>query len=275
MLVDPADRAERTRTRYVLGSGAAPRLARAVARTATRDPRRFVRALRTASRLSRGSNRPLTAHLAYLAEACVVLEWLSRDHVDHVHTHFGTNRTGGGACSCSSSADRRTASPSTAPRSSTGPTRCSLGEKIHAAAFVVAISSRSDAASCYAGASRTTGTRCESCAAGSTPTSSDRTDTDHRRSAAGLHRPTVPSRRDSSCSSRPRPAWSADGDDFELVLAGDGPAARSDRDRDRPDYGLDRPGADHRLARQRRGPRESCSRPGRWCCRASPRVCRW
>ena len=140
VLVDPADRAERTRTRYVLGGGAAPRLARATARAATRDPGRFLRALRTALRLSRGSNRPLSAHLAYLAEACVVVEWLRRDGIDHVHTHFGTNgpavamlvqQLGGPPFSFTVHG----------PEEFDRPDALHLGEKIHAAAFVVAISS--------------------------------------------------------------------------------------------------------------------------------------
>ena len=140
MIVDPADRAERSKTREVLGGGAARRLLVATLLVAARDPRRFAHALRCALRLSRGSNRPMSAHLAYLAEACLVLGWLRSDGIDHVHSHFGTNgpavamlvhELGGPPFSFTVHG----------PEEFDRPDALHLGEKIHSAAFVVAISS--------------------------------------------------------------------------------------------------------------------------------------
>jgi glycosyltransferase involved in cell wall biosynthesis len=38
-----------------------------------------------------GSPRGLARHLAYLAEACLLLRWVTRMGVQHVHAHFSTN----------------------------------------------------------------------------------------------------------------------------------------------------------------------------------------
>jgi colanic acid/amylovoran biosynthesis glycosyltransferase len=89
-VVDPADLAERQKTRYVLNRGAVSLLL-AVARTFLSSPRRFIAAAILASRMGWRSDRGLVAHLAYLAEACVAAGWLASDAVEHVHAHFGTN----------------------------------------------------------------------------------------------------------------------------------------------------------------------------------------
>jgi colanic acid/amylovoran biosynthesis glycosyltransferase len=138
-LVSEADRREMTRTRVVLDEGAS-RHAVAVAATALRSPVRFARALALAFRLGRRSDRGLLRHLAYLAEACVLAGWFRRDPVDHLHAHFGTNPAAV-AMLC-----RVLGGP---PYSFTvhGPEEfdkaefLGLAEKIHRAAFVVAISS--------------------------------------------------------------------------------------------------------------------------------------
>lgn len=88
-LLEPADRREALRTRVVLDVGITG-LAAAVARTAATRPRRFLKALRTALRLGWQSQRGVPYHLAYLAEACVLLGWFA-GRADHVHAHFGTN----------------------------------------------------------------------------------------------------------------------------------------------------------------------------------------
>jgi glycosyltransferase involved in cell wall biosynthesis len=46
-----------------------------------------------AARVGYGSERGMVIHGAYLGEACVLLEWLVEEGVDHVHAHFGTNST--------------------------------------------------------------------------------------------------------------------------------------------------------------------------------------
>lgn len=89
-LVDVQDRLEHERTRYVLGGGALG-LAGASARTALRFPHRFWQALRLALRMSSQSDRPWPIHLIYLAEACVVREWMQASRVAHLHAHFATN----------------------------------------------------------------------------------------------------------------------------------------------------------------------------------------
>lgn len=89
-LVDEVDLAERERTRYALKGGLGPLLG-ATLRTAMQSPRQFGAALVEAVRLSRGAERPLPYHLVYLAEACLILDWLRAADVTHLHAHFGTN----------------------------------------------------------------------------------------------------------------------------------------------------------------------------------------
>jgi glycosyltransferase involved in cell wall biosynthesis len=89
-LVDPADVAERENTRYVLQSGGLA-LARAVLACCLFRPIGFWRALMLALRLGWRAERPLSYHLIYLAEACLILGWLQKQGVRHVHAHFGTN----------------------------------------------------------------------------------------------------------------------------------------------------------------------------------------
>lgn len=90
-IVDPLDMEERARTRYVLQKGAMPLVLATLAAILGR-PMRFSSALSCAWMLSRGGERGLFHHLIYLAEACLILRWLSAPHdVNHVHAHFGSN----------------------------------------------------------------------------------------------------------------------------------------------------------------------------------------
>lgn len=89
-LVDPADIAEREKTRYLLKDGIAHLLGAGM-RMALARPRAFVTALAMAVRLSRKEQRPLAYHLAYLAHACRIREWLVQSNAAHLHAHFGTN----------------------------------------------------------------------------------------------------------------------------------------------------------------------------------------
>lgn len=91
-LVDEEDRRERTRTRYVLQAGLLPLLF-ALLRVLVASPTRFCSALALAINMGRRSDRPLPYHLAYLAEACRVLPWLTEFGATHVHAHFATNST--------------------------------------------------------------------------------------------------------------------------------------------------------------------------------------
>ncbi len=89
-LVDPADAAERERTRYVLQRGGVALVA-SMLRLATTRPVRFLAALRTAAARWRRSDRSAVHHVAYLAEACEIVRWLDDAGIDHLHAHFGTN----------------------------------------------------------------------------------------------------------------------------------------------------------------------------------------
>jgi colanic acid/amylovoran biosynthesis glycosyltransferase len=89
-LVDERDVKEQALTRYVLKLGAMG-LAGALCREALRSPRRMFCAARLVLRMARQSDRPLVAHLAYLAEACVIRRWTAETGSDHLHAHFATN----------------------------------------------------------------------------------------------------------------------------------------------------------------------------------------
>ena len=89
-LVDADDRAERERTRYVLQKGAAVLLL-ALVRSVIARPRRFCNAVALTLRMSRGSDRNFAVHMAYLAEACLLKQWLAETSATHLHAHFATN----------------------------------------------------------------------------------------------------------------------------------------------------------------------------------------
>lgn len=89
-LPDPDDLAEQARTHYVLRDGVAPVLIDAL-RIMMRSPRRFIQAARVAIRMVSESDRPLSYHLIYLAEASRLLRWVKNHGCAHVHAHFGTN----------------------------------------------------------------------------------------------------------------------------------------------------------------------------------------
>jgi len=89
-VVDPEDEIERERTQYVLRSGWAG-LAFALVRTALTSPLRFASALKLAIKSGIGGERAIPYHLAYLAEACVIVPWVRQFGATHIHAHFGTN----------------------------------------------------------------------------------------------------------------------------------------------------------------------------------------
>ena len=135
---DEEDRAERDRTRYVLQNGAVALLL-PMLRCLLQSPLRFIDAMALAMRMARAHRqRPLIYHLAYLAEACVVLSWVGAYGARHIHAHFGTN---------SAEVAMLTRALGGPPFSFTvhGPDEflqpMGLPEKIRRSAFVVAISS--------------------------------------------------------------------------------------------------------------------------------------
>lgn len=138
-LVDVEDVSERDKTQYVL-QGGVKGLAAPVLQVLRAQPRRFFAALWLALRMGRRADRPWPYHLVYLAEACLLLNWVRAFGAEHVHAHFGTNSTevvmlanelGGPAYSFTVHG----------PEEFDKPQSIYLGEKVRRAAFVAAISS--------------------------------------------------------------------------------------------------------------------------------------
>lgn len=138
-LIDAGDRAEAVRTHYVLPVGALP-LARDLAAQMLRRPGATLKALALAWRCGGRSEVGRLRHLIYLAEAAHVARRCARSGARHAHAHFGTNAAtvamlshamGGPAYSFTVHG----------PEEFDAPRALSLAEKIHRAAFVVAISS--------------------------------------------------------------------------------------------------------------------------------------
>jgi glycosyltransferase involved in cell wall biosynthesis len=137
-IVDPDDAGEDAKTFRAL-SQPASRWARALARRA-RHPIAALRGLRKAVRLGVRSERGLGRHLAYFAEALLLLDEAERRGIQHVHVHFGTNPA------AVAQIMRAMGGPPYSftvhgPDELDAPLGLSLGSKIEDAAFVVAISS--------------------------------------------------------------------------------------------------------------------------------------
>jgi colanic acid/amylovoran biosynthesis glycosyltransferase len=136
-LPDREDLAEQARTHYVLRNGVAPVLIDAL-RVMMQSPWRFIKAAHLAMRMVRESDRPLRYHMMYVAEACRILPWVRSYGCSHLHAHFGTNSSevamlvhalGGPAYSFTVHGPDEFMIP------------MGLSEKVHRAAFAVAISS--------------------------------------------------------------------------------------------------------------------------------------
>lgn len=89
-LIEEEDLEERALTHCILSSGVTSILFAAL-RTLGRNPARTLRALALARRATKKSRRGPVVPLAYLAEACVLLQRTKREGIHHVHAHFGTN----------------------------------------------------------------------------------------------------------------------------------------------------------------------------------------
>lgn len=133
------DRAEQKATSYVLERGLASVLASTV-QVAVRAPGRFAKALGEVWALTRRGGTSLARNLVYLAEACRVAQVARAQAVDHLHAHFGTN-----PAAVVMLAGALSGLPFSftvhGPEEFDRPDALKLGEKIRAAAFVVAISS--------------------------------------------------------------------------------------------------------------------------------------
>jgi len=89
-LVDPADLSERDRTSYIL-DGHITKFVSAFAIALMRRPSALAKASLAAIKMTRRSSRPAILHLAYLAEALVLAQWVLENDARHIHAHFGTN----------------------------------------------------------------------------------------------------------------------------------------------------------------------------------------
>jgi glycosyltransferase involved in cell wall biosynthesis len=138
-LVDPADQAEQKQTGVLLGGGAVG-LVVALMLAAARGPRAWLRMMSAAVRLGRRSSRGVLRHVAYAAEACLLLSWIRRaGGVSHLHAHFGTNSAAVAMFT------RLLGGPPYSftvhgPEEFDSPEELSLAEKIDHAAAVVAVS---------------------------------------------------------------------------------------------------------------------------------------
>ena len=137
-LADEADRRERARVRAVLAAGAPALLTALLASLATR-PRAFAAAVGLAMRLHRRSRRGLPAHLAYLAEACLLRRWLAGAGARHLHAHFGTN-SAAVAMLCRALGGPPYSLTVHGPEEFDAPEALAIGAKVGRAAFAVAIS---------------------------------------------------------------------------------------------------------------------------------------
>ncbi|MBD3662401.1 glycosyltransferase [Sulfitobacter aestuariivivens] len=137
-LTDPQDRAEKDKTEYVLAAG--PRaLLGASWRSLRRDAGDLWGAVKIAWQMGGVSDVGRLRHLIYLAEAAFVAERCREEAVTHAHAHFGTNaatvallaaRIGGPKFSFTVHG----------PEEFDAPRALSLGQKMAAADFTVAIS---------------------------------------------------------------------------------------------------------------------------------------
>ncbi len=136
-LVDKGDKAEAAKTEYVLAKGLGT-LAAALLREISQPG--FGAAFKQAIAMGRRSSTGVLRHLIYLAEAAWVKQRCKSEGIEHMHAHFGTNSAavamfahllGGPTFSFTAHG----------PEEFDAPQSLSLGAKVDASAFTVAISS--------------------------------------------------------------------------------------------------------------------------------------
>lgn len=137
-LVDAQDMDEAAKTEYVLDAGPIALIA-ALGRNLRRDASGFWSTLKTAWRLGATSETGRLRHLIYLAEAAYVADRLRAENVAHAHAHFGTNATAV-AMLCNQLEGPKYSFTVHGPEEFDAPRALSLGDKMHDAAFTVAIS---------------------------------------------------------------------------------------------------------------------------------------
>ncbi len=138
-LVDEADKQELEKTQAILGIGIAG-LGLALLRAAMTKPVPFLKALSLTIKVGWKSERGILRNFAYLAEACVLLDWCSKSAITHIHAHFGTNSTTV-AMLCEVLGGPPYSFTVHGPEEFDKVEAIALSEKINRAAFVVAVSS--------------------------------------------------------------------------------------------------------------------------------------
>ena len=138
-IVDREDKAEIGKTRYILDQGWGRILLQTV-KTVAASPLRFARVLALALRMGVRSDRGSLRHLIYVAEACVLKEWLVRARISHLHAHFGTN-SAAIAMFCGVLGDVDYSFTVHGPEEFDKAEFIAIGEKIRRAKFVAAITS--------------------------------------------------------------------------------------------------------------------------------------
>jgi glycosyltransferase involved in cell wall biosynthesis len=138
-LVDEADKLELEKTQVVLGVGIKGLLFHLL-QVALTKPIRFLSTFRFSLQIGWCSDRGMFRHLAYLAEACVLLSWFSKSGIKHVHAHFGTNSTTV-AMLCNALGGPPYSFTVHGPEEFDKVKAIALKEKIERSAFVVAVSS--------------------------------------------------------------------------------------------------------------------------------------
>jgi colanic acid/amylovoran biosynthesis glycosyltransferase len=137
-LADAADRIEQQKTCSILKVGTLG-LCRALVLEVVTQPRRWFRAAALAVAAGLRSERGLIRHLAYLAEACVLRQRLTRSAAQHLHVHFGTNSSDV-ALLCRILGGPPYSITFHGPEEFDAPRPFGLQHKIRHAAFVVAVS---------------------------------------------------------------------------------------------------------------------------------------
>lgn len=91
-LVDVNDQEELGKTQVILQQGLKG-LAIGLIKIASKKPLNLLKSLKSVWQIGWKSERGILLHLIYLAEACVLLNWLKSQGISHIHAHFGTNST--------------------------------------------------------------------------------------------------------------------------------------------------------------------------------------
>jgi len=135
-LPEKADVDELARTRVILEAGTGALVLRSLLTLLTR-PIAVFRAVQLALR-SRSPSVGFFRHLVYLAEACMLAHWLAEAKAEHLHAHFGTNPAMI-AMLCHEVGGPPYSFTAHGPEEFERAEVLALSEKIHRAAFVVAV----------------------------------------------------------------------------------------------------------------------------------------